>query len=120
MNPESNPAPIDLDNLMKLAKGDKDMMYKYLDQFRILVPQRMEILIGGLQAEDRNLVQQILHKLSPQLQFFDVPNVVKPIQRVAMDYQTIPMPELKQIVREILATLQRALEEVESILHADF
>ena len=105
---------------MQLARGDKNKMYKYLNQFRTLIPERIAALKKSLQAEDRTLIRQILHKMSPQLQFFGVPNVVQPIKKLEETYQTMSMKALKQLVQKILITLQKAWEEVVRILEAEF
>lgn len=120
MNLKSNPFFIDLEELARLARGDKDKMQKYLLQFTELIPDRLENLHGALQAEDRTMIRKILHNMRPQLEFFGVPNVSPPIRRLALEYQTIPMPELKQMVNEIIPILEKALGEVREVLATDF
>ena len=111
-----NSAYIDLENLISLSRGDKDRMLKYLNQFQDLIPSRVESLKISLKAEDRKMVRQILHQMSPQLQFFGIPEVVNPIRRLEHEYKTIPIDNLKTLVNDILIKLDHANKEVALVL----
>jgi len=62
--------------LIHIARGDNKIIYKYLLQFQQLIPQRIESLKESLKAEDRKMIRQLLHQMSPQLQFFGIYNTV--------------------------------------------
>jgi len=70
MDIQWNATSINPDELIKLSRGDKAVIYKYLKQFQKLIPQRIESLEENLKVGDRKKVRQILHQMSPQLQFF--------------------------------------------------
>ena len=120
MNLKYKPSIIDLSNLLQHARGDEKVIYRYLNQFRELVPPRLVALRQSMRAEDRLMVRQTLHKMNPQLQFFQVKGVIRPIQRLESEYLDLPMPELKRMVNNILLTLEKALAEVEAVLAAGF
>ena len=58
--------------LINISRGDKNRMLKYLYQFQTLIPARIEALKESLKAEDRKKVRQLLHQMTPQLQFFGI------------------------------------------------
>ncbi|MFT5102643.1 MAG: hypothetical protein ACI86C_000285 [Candidatus Latescibacterota bacterium] len=70
MNIQWNATSINPDELIKLSRGDKAVIYKYLKQFQKLIQQRIESLEENLKVGDRKKVRQILRQMSPQLQFF--------------------------------------------------
>ena len=107
-------------NLIAISRGDKNRMLKYLNQFQELIPQRIENLKEHLQAEDRKMIRQILHQMSPQLQFFGIPGVVIPIKRLEHEYETMPIENLKMLVNDILVKLDYANKEVEQVLKKNF
>ncbi|TNE60526.1 MAG: hypothetical protein EP344_07075 [Bacteroidetes bacterium] len=111
---------IDPQNLISISRGDKTMMLKYLNQFQELIPLRIENLKASLAAEDRKMIRQILHQMSPQLQFFGIPGILTPIRRLEHEYETMPMEDLKNLINDILAKLAGATEEVELILKNNF
>lgn len=110
-----NPQYIDLQNVINIARGDRLRMLKYLDQFLELIPQRMDALRISIADEDRKSTRQILHQMSPQLQFFGIPGVVTPIRRLEHEYQTMPLSELRALVMDILEQLENAVEEVQKV-----
>lgn len=107
---------INLENLENISRGDDKRLLKYLIQFRELIPERTAQLQNALQLADRVLIRQILHKMSPQLQFFGITNVVDPIQRLECEYQTMTIDELNTLVTKILVTLEKALIEVSQLI----
>lgn len=111
---------IDPQNLISISRGDKNRMLKYLNQFQELIPQRIENLKEHLKAEDRKMIRQILHQMSPQLQFFGIPGVVDPIRALELEYETMPIENLKSLVNDILLKLDHAGKEVEQILKNHF
>lgn len=111
---------IDPNGLIKIARGDNKRILKYLNQFLELIPQRIEGLKKSIDAEDRKMTRQILHQMSPQLQFFGIMQVIPPIKRLEKEYETIPISELKSMVTEILSILEQACQEVKMILHTNF
>lgn len=115
-----NTTYIDPQNLINISRGDQNRMLKYLNQFQELIPARIESLKERLDAEDRKTTRQILHQMSPQLQFFGIPGVVEPIRRLEHEYETMPMEDLKSLVEDILIKLDGAIQEIELILKNNF
>jgi HPt (histidine-containing phosphotransfer) domain-containing protein len=115
-----NSAYLDLEKLISLSRGDKDRMLKYLNQFQDLIPSRVESLKISLEAEDRKMVRQILHQMSPQLQFFGIPDVIGPVKRLELEYETMPFQDLELLIFDILEKLDEACKEVDSILEKYF
>jgi HPt (histidine-containing phosphotransfer) domain-containing protein len=111
---------IDLHNLISITKSDKKHMLKYLNQFQELIPTRIESLKKSLAAEDRKLTRQILHQMSPQLQFFGVPGILTPIRRLEHEYRTMSLENLKELVNEILIKLDGAINDVENVIKNNF
>lgn len=107
-------------NLIQISREDKNRLLKYLNQFRELIPPRIEKLKQYLEAEDRKMTRQILHQMSPQLQFFGIPDVMIPIRRLEHEYETMPFNELKTLIDDILLNLEGALKEVEWIVKTNF
>ena len=71
MDIDWNTTYINPQNLISISRGDKTRMLKYLNQFQELIPQRIESLKNSLEAEDRKMIRQILHQMSPQLILWD-------------------------------------------------
>ena len=107
---------IDLQNLENISRGDNKRLLKYLVQFKELVPERTIQLQNALKMADRVQIRQILHKMSPQIQFFGITNVVDPIQRLEYEFQSIDIEELNILVTKILVTLEKALIEVSQLI----
>jgi hypothetical protein len=120
MNSNWNVTFIDLQNLVNITKSDKTHMLKYLNQFQELIPLRVASLKESLAAEDRKLTRQILHQMSPQLQFFGVPGILTPIRRLEHEYLTMPLGDLKILVNEILIKLDGAIKDVENLVKNKF
>lgn len=115
-----NAGYIDLQNLISLSRGDKGRMLKYLNQFQELIPERVGELKEHLEERNRKMIRQVLHKMSPQLQFFGVPDVLTPIRRLEHEYETMPMEELTNIVYDLIGKLEGANSEVEMIIKNHF
>lgn len=115
-----DPSKIDMNNLIEISRGDAGRMEKYLRQFQQLIPERTRNLRQSLDQEERKMVRQILHKMSPQLQFFGVPGVLVPIRRLEHEYETMPFDELDALVGGVLLKLNAASDEVEKILQQYF
>ena len=115
-----NTTYIDPQNLISISRGDKNQMLKYLNQFQELIPKRIESLKSSLTAEDRKMTRQILHQMSPQLQFFGIPDVIQPIRRLEFEYKTMPLEDLKALVNDILIKLDAAIREIEVVLKNNF
>ena len=111
---------IDLQNIINISRGNPDHILKYLKQFMELIPERLKDLKISLENGDRMMIRQILHKMSPQLQFFGVKNVTTPIQRMEYEYQSMPINELEQLVNDIIAKLEEAVAEVSKIIESNF
>ena len=120
MDIDWNVTYIDPENVLNIARGDKDRVFKYLNQFQELIPPRIESLKASLAAEDRKMTRQILHQMSPQLQFFGISDVVIPIGRLEHEYLNMPIDELTLLVNNILVKLDCASKEIEMILKNNF
>lgn len=115
-----NSSVIDPQNLISIARGDREVVYKYLKQFLELIPSRVENLKESMMLHNRKLTRQILHQMAPQLQFFGVPDTVEPIARLESDYAVMPFAELQHLVNEIVGRLEQALIEVEKLMRTNF
>ncbi|GAB5408383.1 MAG: hypothetical protein BalsKO_07480 [Balneolaceae bacterium] len=111
---------IDPKNLIEISRGDPKRMLKYLLQFQELMPERIENLKLELLFNNRGKIRQILHSMSPQLQFFGIPEIIIPIQRLELEYETMPTKELESIVENVLLKLEKALQEINLIIHQNF
>lgn len=111
---------IDLQNIINISRGNPDHILKYLKQFVELIPERLKDLKISLENGDRMMIRQILHKMSPQLQFFGIKNVTTPIQRMEFEYQSMPINELEQLVNDIITKLEEAVAEVSKIIDSNF
>ena len=111
---------INLNNLEAISRGDKSRMQKYLRQFLELIPDRSNQLRKALLNEDRVQLRQILHKMSPQLQFFGIQDIIVPIQRLEFEYQTMPHEELTRLINEIISKLEGAINEVSRLIDSKF
>ncbi len=111
---------IDLNNLILVSRGDSEKMEKYLRQFQALTPERSQNLRKNLESRNRKMVRQTLHQMSPQLQFFGIPDVLDPIRRLEQEYQTIPFEELEDMVYDIELKINAAKQEVDGILEKYF
>lgn len=116
MNIHWNSDVLDLSSLLELARRNPDALKRYLQQFQDLIPGRIIALKQSLEAGDRKGVRQILHKMSPQLQFFGIPDVLQPIRRLEHEYETIPISELQDLVADVVKRLSAALAEVKTII----
>lgn len=111
---------IDPQHLIGISRGDKDRMLKYLLQFEELVPPRIASLNECLKLNDRKMIRQVLHQMSPQIQFFGIPDIVQPIQKLELEYLSMPYGDLKMMVQAIILKLEFALKEVTSIVNSHF
>jgi len=120
MNIKGKTTTINLDELISFSRGDKKIIQKYLTQFSKLIPGRIESLNEQLQTQDRKKLRQLLHQMSPQLQFFGIKDLVQPIRRLEHEYQTMPYGELYDLVEKILVKLNLALIDIDLILKENF
>lgn len=120
MNIHWNTTIINPQELIKISKGDRTIIHKYLLQFQELIPQRILSLEMSLKVGDRKQVRQLLHQMSPQLQFFGIPDIIQPIRRLEHEYETMPMVELRSLVDNILIMLNLAIKDVNSTLKENF
>ena len=107
---------IDLQNVVNISRGDSSRLLKYLNQFKELIPDRLYLLKQALYVEDRKQIRQVLHKMSPQLQFFGIQNIIIPIQRLEFEYESMPFDEMEAIVKDIIHKLEEALMEVNATI----
>jgi len=110
----------DLNNVIGISRGDCKRFLKYLMQFKELIPERLIDVRNALDLHDRVLIRQILHKMSPQLQFFGIKDVGIPIQRLEFEYESMPFIELEILVNDIIVKLEDALEEISKLIDSNF
>lgn len=103
---------IDLNNVKTISRGDDARMLKYLNQFNILIPERIVQLQKALEEQDRLKIRQILHQMSPQIQFFGLLRVSSQIQRLELKYASITFEDLNTQVNQIITILKKSLAEV--------
>lgn len=115
-----NTTHIDLQNLIHHARGDKSRMMKYLIQFQELVPVRIDELKENMSRQSRNEIRQTIHQMSPQLQFFGIPNIDKPLSKIEVEYKTMSFHHIQMHVNDILLKLEKASSEVDNILENHF
>ncbi|WP_460218307.1 hypothetical protein [Psychroserpens sp. MEBiC05023] len=111
---------INLDNVIAISRNNKQHILKYLNQFLELISERLLQLETSLEQDDRKLTRQILHKMSPQLQFFGIQNVMTPINRLEYEYNSMSKNELNNLVSKIIITLEEAINEVSKLKDSDF
>lgn len=104
--------PIDLSQVEAIARGNPERVHRYLTQFLELVPPRMVALQQHRAQQDRRQIRQTLHSMRPQLAFFGVPGVSEPIDRLELEYESIPWPELDALLDDITARLEAACTAV--------
>ena len=107
-------------DLIKISRGDDKIILKYLLQFQELIPQRIDSLKESLKAEDRKQVRQLLHQMSPQIQFFGIMDLVKPIRRLELDYETMPLEELNTLIETVIIKLDLAINDVNLAIKENF
>jgi HPt (histidine-containing phosphotransfer) domain-containing protein len=107
-------------DLINISRGDDKIIHKYLLQFQELIPQRVESLQKYLEAGDRKQVRQLLHQMSPQIQFFGLIELVKPIRRLELDYETMSLEDLNILVDTVIIQLNLALKDVNLVLKENF
>jgi HPt (histidine-containing phosphotransfer) domain-containing protein len=104
--------PIDLSQVNAIARGHPDRVRSYLTQFLELVPPRMAALQQHRARQDRRQIRQTLHSMRPQLAFFGVPGISAPIDRLELEYASMPWPELEALLDDIMARLEAACAAV--------
>ena len=111
---------IDLNKLLAHARGDQQKMLRYLQQFQQLIPERLEQLNRFHQEGNRSKLRQCLHQMSPQLEFFGVPDVIEPIQLIGTEYIQLDVQTLDKMVENISLKLQSATLEINRVIDAYF
>ncbi|WP_415372497.1 hypothetical protein [Patiriisocius sp. Uisw_047] len=65
-----------------------------------------------MKVGDRKKTRQLLHQMSPQLQFFGIKDIVQPNRRLDLESETMPFEDLSSLVDDILINLHLALKDV--------
>lgn len=117
MDRKWNTQYIKLDSLMTISRGNEEKIVAYLTQFKTLVSERIQKLIISLEGNNKLEIRKILHNMSPQLQFFEVPSVIDKIKRIELEHDAISNDELYSETQHIIKQLEHALEEVNDILN---
>lgn len=107
---------VNLENVRAIARGDNQRFLLYLSQFKELMPDRLKLLKEAEADDNRELIRQILHKMSPQLQFFGIQQMITPIQRLELEYMSMSKGEIQTIVGNVIGILEHALIEINDIL----
>lgn len=108
---------ISLDNLNSISHGDDSRQLKYLKQFQSLIPERVNDLKQSLYKRDRIEIRQLVHKMSPQLQFFGIKNIETTVQRLEFEHLTMEFSELDRLVNDIILKLDGAVAEVTNLIN---
>lgn len=111
---------IDLKNLHQISRGDQSRTLRYLNQFAELIPVRTAEIKEALANRNREQVKKLIHKLSPQIQFFGINDFNRLKQKLELEYQDIDYFELQQLVNELLERLEAARMEVEKLIHEEY
>lgn len=120
MKTERGKPLLNLQNLESISRGDSERMLKYLKQFQELIPERMSQLKEALSKDDRLGIRQIVHKMSPQLQFFGIQNIIVPVQRLEYEYDSMSYLELEVLINDIISKLEGSLSEISNIIQSQF
>jgi HPt (histidine-containing phosphotransfer) domain-containing protein len=115
-----NTTIINPEELIHISRGDVKVIFKYLKQFKELIPERILKLEESLENGDRKKIRQVLHQMSPQLQFFGIKDIIQPIRRLEHEYETMPYEDLRHLVQSVLIKLHLAIKDVDSILKENF
>lgn len=116
MNSTFTPKYVNLKQVKEISRGNPEKFENYLKQFTTLIPERIERVKLGMKNKDRTNVRKVIHNMSPQIQFFGIPEIEKYITRLEFEYQTMPIEEIENIVTKITNQLKMALEEVRILL----
>ena len=112
-----NPKYVNLDQVLRISRGDEKKRNTYLNQFLSLIPERIEILKAGMNDKDRIAVRKAVHNMGPQIQFFGISEMSSYITRVESEYETMSLAEMEEIVTKTIHILKHALEEVSMLLN---
>jgi HPt (histidine-containing phosphotransfer) domain-containing protein len=111
---------IDPQYLIEVSHGDERKLLKYLNRFQELIPKRIEKLQQSLEAEDRKMIRQTVHQMSPQLQFFGVLDTESIVRRLEFEYETIPFDQLRLLVADLLDKLEGVQGEVALMIRSNY
>ena len=111
-----NKEVLDLEKLHVVTRGNPEKLKQYLLQFVELIPVRTGMLRKYLKEEDRNMMRQTVHQVSPQLHYFGLKDVAQVIQTVEQEYTSLPMEQLKTLVLDLIHKMETAEQEVSRIL----
>jgi len=107
---------IDLKNLTEVSRGNPERMLDYLRQFTELVPKRAGQIRQALEASDRVSIRKLIHKMSPQIQFFGINEVIKLKNTLEVEYENISYEDLDLTVSQLLTSLEKAILEVKTLI----
>lgn len=107
---------LSLKNVIAISRGSEHKKLQYLNQFVNLVTERNIKLEEALKHEDRKNVRRILHSMRPQIQFFEIPEIVPQIARLELEYETIPIEELKSMTLNIIKKLKVVTQHIQNII----
>ncbi len=116
MDIECNKEVLDLQKLSVVTRGNSEKLRQYLVQFRELIPARVALMRQYMESEDRRMIRQTVHQVSPQLHYFGIRGIAPLIERVEMEYPFMPMDELKRTVSVLIEKMEMAKQEVSRIL----
>ena len=95
-------------------------MLKYLTQFVELVPARSKEIKKAIDEGDRTTVRKLIHKLSPQIQFFGITEFTQLKQKLEYEYAEMHMSEMQTLVKSLLDKLEQARQEVEKVIKTEY
>ena len=120
MNLQWNQELLDLTKLNEVTRGDSGRIKRYLNQFQELIPTRIGLMQEYLDTDNRNMIRQTVHQMSPQLHFFGLPGVSDSIERIEKEYVSMPMDELKELSFQLIHQLELAKAEIDRIVQENY
>lgn len=107
---------IDLQKLLLVTRGDRGKLRQYLVQFDELIPVRISLLRKYINAEDRKMIRQTVHQVSPQLHYFGIRDIQDLIRDIETEYTTMEIGDLKRKASELIDQMEASREEISRIL----
>lgn len=107
---------IDLTHLKQISRGNKEKELYYLRQFQELIPVRLDQLKVALHDEQQDSIRQIIHIMSPQLEFFGIMEV-KHIKKLLETDETFRnVDEMKILLNHLIAKIAEAIKEINDLI----
>jgi HPt (histidine-containing phosphotransfer) domain-containing protein len=110
---------VDLAELNNLVGDDIAKFQKYLNQFIVVISDKIKELNELSISQDRNQIKKIIHQIKPQLIFFGVTDIRQLVSRAEREIFSWENDELTAYLQSFIQLLQASVDEVTSILKAN-